>query len=96
MDQTVDLRRQRMVSIHRILSECGKKGWVRASAPAIRFEEAAMTHETTPTSAQDTAADARAREVEEQMTDAERFSVLISVAGSSTVAPAKDRRSPRT
>ena len=55
-----------------------------------------MTHETTPTSAQDTAADARAREVEEQMTDAERFSVLISVAGSSTVAPAKDRRSPRT
>jgi beta-glucosidase len=53
-----------------------------------------MTHETTPTSAQDTAADVRAREVEEQMTDDERFSVLISVAGSSTVAPTHDARFP--
>lgn len=31
-------------------------------------------------------ADARAREVEERMTDDERFALLISVAGSSTVA----------
>lgn len=36
----------------------------------------------------------RAREVEERTTDGERFSLLVSVAGSSTVAPSHDKRSP--
>jgi beta-glucosidase len=43
---------------------------------------------------QESAVDVRAREVEQQMTDDERFSLLVSVAGSSTVAPAKDKRFP--
>ena len=40
------------------------------------------------------AVDVRAREVEEQMTDDERFSLLVSVARSST-APMHDKRFPK-
>jgi beta-glucosidase len=38
--------------------------------------------------------DERARVVEVQLTDEERFSLLVSVAGSSTVAPSHDTRFP--
>lgn len=40
------------------------------------------------------AADVRARETEEQMTDEERFSLLISVLGSNPVNPVRDKRIP--
>jgi beta-glucosidase len=40
------------------------------------------------------AADLRAREVEEQMTDDERFSLLVSVMGTNPVLPVKDERIP--
>ena len=39
-------------------------------------------------------ADARARAVEEQMTDDERFSLLVSVMGVNTVVTVRDRRIP--
>jgi beta-glucosidase len=39
-------------------------------------------------------ADARARETEEQMTDEERFSLLVSVMGSNPVLPVRDERIP--
>jgi hypothetical protein len=45
-----------------------------------------MTRDAT----QEAPADVRARKVEEQMTDDERFLLLISVAGSSTVAPSHE------
>jgi hypothetical protein len=38
--------------------------------------------------------DARARAVEEQMTDDERFSLIVSVMGSNPVNPARDDRIP--
>ena len=41
-----------------------------------------------------TSADVRAREVEEQMTDAERFSLLVSVMGVNDVVTARDDRIP--
>src|SRR5215472_10714101 len=41
-----------------------------------------------------TAADVRAREVEEQMTDAERFSLLVSVMGVNDVVTVRDDRIP--
>ena len=53
-----------------------------------------MAQETRSAATQESPADVRAREVEEQMTDDERFSLLISVAGSSTVAPSHDKRFP--
>src|SRR5215470_12196881 len=40
------------------------------------------------------AADARAREVEEQMTDEERFSLLVSVMGVNDVVTVRDDRIP--
>jgi beta-glucosidase len=42
----------------------------------------------------DTDADVRAREVETQMTDAERFSLLISVMGANDLLPVRDARIP--
>lgn len=38
--------------------------------------------------------DARAREVEQQMTDEERFSLLVSVMGTNPVSPVRDARIP--
>ena len=43
---------------------------------------------------QESAADARAHEVEAQMTDQERFSPLVSVMGTNPVIPARDARIP--
>src|SRR5262245_17269898 len=40
------------------------------------------------------AADVRAREIEEQMTDDERFALLVSVMGTNPVLPVKDPRIP--
>jgi beta-glucosidase len=40
------------------------------------------------------ASDVRAREIEEQMTDDERFSLLVSVMGTNPVLPVKDERIP--
>ena len=42
----------------------------------------------------DTDADVRAREVESQMTDDERFSLLVSVMGASDLLPVRDARIP--
>src|SRR5215467_11328417 len=42
----------------------------------------------------ETVADARARELEEQMTDDERFLLLVSVMGTNPVLPARDERIP--
>ena len=39
-------------------------------------------------------ADARARETEQQMTDEERFSLLVSVMGTNPVLPVRDERIP--
>ncbi|HEX8032293.1 MAG TPA: beta-glucosidase [Ktedonobacterales bacterium] len=40
-------------------------------------------------------ADARAREIEQQMTDEERFSLLVSVMGTNSVVPVRDERIPQ-
>ncbi len=45
-------------------------------------------------STQELSADERAREVEEQMSDEERFSVLVSVMGTNAVIPVRDARIP--
>ena len=45
-----------------------------------RLEEAVMAQETRSAAMQDSPADVRAREVEEQMTDDERFSLLVRCA----------------
>jgi len=37
-------------------------------------------------------ADVRAQETEEQMTDEERFSLLVSVMGTNPVLPVRDKR----
>ena len=42
----------------------------------------------------DTAADLRAREIETQMTDDERFSLLVSVMGANDLLPVRDARIP--
>lgn len=42
----------------------------------------------------DTDADERAREVEQQMSDEERFSLLVSVMGVNSVLPVRDKRIP--
>ena len=39
-------------------------------------------------------ADVRAQETEEQMTDEERFSLLVSVMGTNPVLPVRDQRIP--
>ena len=41
-----------------------------------------------------TSADVRARQIEEQMTDEERFSLLVSVMGTNDVVTARDDRIP--
>jgi beta-glucosidase len=48
----------------------------------------------TPASAQDASPDERARRTEEQMTDEERFSLLISVMGANSMLPVRDKRIP--
>jgi beta-glucosidase len=53
-----------------------------------------MAQEMRSEARHDSPADVRAREVEQQMTNDERFSLIINVAGSSTVAPARDKRFP--
>ena len=47
-----------------------------------------------PALAQESSADNRARETEQQMTDDERFSLLISVMGKNTVVVERDKRIP--
>jgi beta-glucosidase len=42
----------------------------------------------------DSSADARAREAEEQMTEEERFSLLVSVMGVNDVVTVRDERIP--
>ncbi len=53
-----------------------------------------MAQETSSSAAQDSPADVRAREVEQQMTDDERFSLLVSVMGTNPVLPIRDKRIP--
>src|SRR4029453_8333252 len=53
-----------------------------------------MTQETQPALAREAQADARARETEAQMTDDERFSLLVSVMGTNAVLPERDERIP--
>jgi beta-glucosidase len=53
-----------------------------------------MTQETQPVAAREAQADARARETETQMTDAERFSLLVSVMGANSFIPVRDERIP--
>jgi len=43
----------------------------------------------------ETPADVRARETEEQMSDEERFSLLVSVMGANPVTPVRDKRIPQ-
>jgi beta-glucosidase len=45
--------------------------------------------------AQETEFDKRARQTEQQMTDDERFSMLISVMGRNFDVPARDKRIPK-
>jgi beta-glucosidase len=60
-----------------------------------RLEEAAMAQETRSAATQDSPVDVRAREVEQQMTDDERFSLLVSVCGENLVIPTpRDERIP--
>ena len=55
-----------------------------------------MAVTTKLTAAQESRADRRAREVEQQMTDDERFSLLVSVMGENPVVPlTRDERVPR-
>jgi hypothetical protein len=53
-----------------------------------------MTRSTADRGSHDAPVDVWAREVEKQKTDGERFLLLTSVAGSSTVAPTHDERFP--
>src|SRR5215468_6991296 len=53
-----------------------------------------MTADTQTAVVAETAADTRAREIEEQMTDDERFSLLVSVMGTNPVLPVRDARIP--
>jgi beta-glucosidase len=53
-----------------------------------------MTQETQPLVAREAEADARARETEAQMTDEERFSLLVSVMGANAFIPVRDERIP--
>ena len=53
-----------------------------------------MAGEGGDASAAGSSADARARETEEQMTDEERFSLLVSVMGANPVLPVRDERIP--
>jgi beta-glucosidase len=48
----------------------------------------------TDAGAESSSADARARAVEEQMTDGERFSLLVSVMGVNDVVTVRDERIP--
>jgi beta-glucosidase len=58
-------------------------------------EEVVMAQETRFTATQDSPADVRAREVEEQMTDDERFALVVSVVGENPVIPlARHERIP--
>ena len=60
-----------------------------------RLEEAVMTQQSRSAATQDSPADVRAREVEEQMTDDDRFSLVVSVVGENPVIPlARDVRIP--
>jgi beta-glucosidase len=53
-----------------------------------------MTQEGAAVTARESTAEARAREIEQQMTDDERFSLLASVMGANPVAPVRDARIP--
>jgi beta-glucosidase len=53
-----------------------------------------MALETGPAPAQDSPADVRAREVEHEMTDEERFSLVVSVMGVNDVVTVRDPRIP--
>jgi beta-glucosidase len=53
-----------------------------------------MARETTSSAAQDSPADVRAREVEQLMTDDERFTLLVSVMGTNDVVLVRDERIP--
>ncbi len=53
-----------------------------------------MTRGSPDSVAQESSADARARETEAQMTDEERFSLLVSVMGTNPVNPVRDERIP--
>jgi beta-glucosidase len=45
--------------------------------------------------AEETPADVRARETEQQMTDEERFSLLVSVMGTNPILSVRDKRIPK-
>jgi beta-glucosidase len=53
-----------------------------------------MTADVQDIAGAETPADAKARETEEQMTDEERFSLLVSVMGTNPVIPVRDERIP--
>ena len=53
-----------------------------------------MAQETGYSATKDSLADVRAREVEQQMTDDERFSLLVSVMGTNDVVLIRDERIP--
>src|SRR6516164_1517881 len=87
-------------SSHKLLDQYVK---TQAAKPQERFSErrnrtlqrarrGAMTTQTDVAAA--TSADVRARQIEEQMTDAERFSLLVSVMGVNDVVTARDDRIP--
>jgi beta-glucosidase len=54
----------------------------------------ASTINSAPTAAQEASPDDRARITEQQMTDDERFSLLVSVMGRNTFNPLRDKRIP--
>ncbi len=53
-----------------------------------------MAQEARSAAPQDSPADVRVREIEQQMTDEERFSLLVSVMGTNPVLPIRDKRIP--
>src|SRR5215831_19985442 len=57
-------------------------------------KETVMAGDGADVAAAGSLADARAEETEQQMTDEERFSLLVSVMGTNPVLPIRDKRIP--
>ena len=75
-----------------MITEATRRDLGKAAVSAVFL--AASTFVSTPTSAQDALPDERAKMTEQQMTDEERVSLLVSVMGSNPVLSVRDKRIP--
>ena len=73
---------------------CGLCTPKRACGDELVFSVDRVSDVAAAVGASDTDADVRAREIEAQMTDDERFSLLISVMGANDLLPFRDQRIP--